>query len=142
MRGRGASSTPSRGRLEERPREPPGPRSPACSPAARHTARARRVASRRAPRATRWVWPRGPIYARAVRVLAVGNMYPPHSFGGYELMWRSAMLHLERHGHRARVLTTDVDTGTSAPDDANVRRALRWYLRDNHYPRLPGLERV
>jgi glycosyltransferase involved in cell wall biosynthesis len=69
-------------------------------------------------------------------------MYPPHSFGGYELMWRSAMLHLERHGHATRVLTTDVDTGTTEPDDRNVRRVLRWYLRDNHYPPLPPLERV
>ena len=77
-----------------------------------------------------------------MRVLAVGNMYPPHHFGGYELMWRSAMLHLERHGHEARVLTTDLDIGAAEPDDANVRRALRWYWRDHEFPRLSPLDRV
>jgi glycogen(starch) synthase len=77
-----------------------------------------------------------------VRVLAVGNMYPPHSFGGYELMWRSAMLHLERSGHTTRILTTDTDTGTSEPDDPNVRRDLRWYLRDREFPPLPRGEIV
>src|SRR5438128_2028530 len=77
-----------------------------------------------------------------MRVLAVGNMYPPHHFGGYELIWRSAMLHLERNGHRVRVLTTDLRTETTDPDDPFVRRDLRWYLRDNEYPRLPRSERV
>ena len=38
-----------------------------------------------------------------MRVLAVGNMYPPHHFGGYELVWRAAMRHLERHGHLVRI---------------------------------------
>jgi len=69
-------------------------------------------------------------------------MYPPHHFGGYELIWRSAMHHLERHGHRVRVLTTDLRTDSTEPDDPFVRRELRWYLRDNEFPRLPRLERV
>jgi glycosyltransferase involved in cell wall biosynthesis len=69
-------------------------------------------------------------------------MYPPHHFGGYELVWRSAMRHLERHGHSVRVLTTDLDTGTSEPDDPNVRRDLRWYWRDHGFPRLGRLERL
>jgi glycosyltransferase involved in cell wall biosynthesis len=77
-----------------------------------------------------------------MRVLAAGNMYPPHHFGGYELMWRSAMLHLEANGHEARVLTTDVDTGTDEPDDPNVHRELRWYWREHEFPRLPLMERV
>ncbi|HKP92105.1 MAG TPA: glycosyltransferase, partial [Thermoleophilaceae bacterium] len=77
-----------------------------------------------------------------MRVLALGNMYPPHSFGGYELMWRSAMLHLEREGHATRVLTTDVDSGTSEPDDPNVRRDLRWYWRAHEFPHLPPLEKA
>jgi glycosyltransferase involved in cell wall biosynthesis len=67
-------------------------------------------------------------------------MYPPHSYGGYELMWRSAMLHLERHGHETRILTTDVDTGASERDDPNVRRELRWYLREREFPPLPRRE--
>jgi glycogen(starch) synthase len=77
-----------------------------------------------------------------MRVLAVGNMYPPHHFGGYELMWRSAMLHLEEAGHEARVLTTDVDTGSEEPDDPNVFRDLRWYWREHAFPKIPPLDRL
>ena len=77
-----------------------------------------------------------------MRVLAVGNMYPPHHFGGYELVWRAAMRHLERHGHSVRVLTTDLDTGATEPDDPNVHRELRWYWRDHGFPRLRYRERL
>lgn len=77
-----------------------------------------------------------------MRVLAVGNMYPPHHFGGYELVWRSAMLHLRACGHEARVLTTDLDTGATHADDPNVLRELRWYWRDHGFPRLSMRERL
>jgi glycogen synthase len=77
-----------------------------------------------------------------VRVLAVGNMYPPHHFGGYELIWQSAMRHVEAQGHEVRVLTTDFDTGANEPDDPNVRRDLRWYWRDHGFPHLSRTERV
>ena len=77
-----------------------------------------------------------------MRVLAVGNMYPPHHFGGYELVWRSAMRHLERSGHDVRVLTTDLRTGASGPDDPNVSRELRWYWHDHGFPHLSRLERA
>ena len=77
-----------------------------------------------------------------MRVLSVGNMYPPHHFGGYELVWRAAMRHLEAEGHEVRVLTTDVRTDTSEPDDSNVRRDLRWYWRDHGFPDLSRGERV
>src|SRR4051812_18996778 len=42
----------------------------------------------------------------AVRVLTVGNLYPPHHFGGYEQVWRSAVQHLRAQGHDVRVLAT------------------------------------
>jgi len=45
--------------------------------------------------------------ARLVRVLAVGNMYPPQHLGGYELVWQGAMRALREAGHEVRVLTTD-----------------------------------
>ena len=77
-----------------------------------------------------------------MRVLAVGNMYPPHSFGGYELVWRAAMRHLEAHGHAVRVLTTDFATGSEEPDDPNVHRELSWYWRDHAFPPLPVPEIV
>ena len=68
-----------------------------------------------------------------MRVLTVGNMYPPHSFGGYEAVWRSAVEHLRSVGFTARVLTTDTRTDTDAPDDPDVHRALRWHLRDGEF---------
>ena len=33
-----------------------------------------------------------------MRLLAVGNMYPPHHYGGYELVWQAAVEHLRARG--------------------------------------------
>ncbi len=57
-----------------------------------------------------------------MRLLTVGNMYPPHSFGGYEAVWKAAVDHLRERGHEVRVLTTDTDTGTKEPDPPDVHR--------------------
>jgi glycosyltransferase involved in cell wall biosynthesis len=72
-----------------------------------------------------------------VRILTVGNMYPPHHLGGYELIWRSAVRHHRAAGHEVRVLTTDVrfDEPGEA-DDPDCFRDLRWYWRDHAWPRL------
>jgi len=77
-----------------------------------------------------------------VRVLAVGNMYPPHHFGGYELVWRSAMEHLRSRGHEVRVLTTDLRTGSAQADDPAVHRELRWHWRSGGFARQGLRERV
>jgi len=71
-----------------------------------------------------------------VRVLTVGNMYPPHHYGGYELVWRSAVEHLLRRGHEVRVLTTNMRTASLEPDPPHVYRELRWHLRDGEFQRL------
>jgi glycosyltransferase involved in cell wall biosynthesis len=72
-----------------------------------------------------------------VRILTVGNMYPPHHLGGYELIWRSAVRHHRAAGHDVRVLSTDVRLGEpSEPDDPDCFRELRWYWRDHAWPRL------
>jgi glycogen synthase len=68
-----------------------------------------------------------------MRVLTVGNMYPPHSFGGYELVWRSAVEHLRSHGHEVHVLTTDTQTDTLLGDDPDIHRELQWHLRDGRF---------
>jgi glycosyltransferase involved in cell wall biosynthesis len=73
-------------------------------------------------------------------------MYPPQSFGGYELLWRSAMEHLRARGHEIRVLTTGVESGSDARDDPGVYREFQWYWRDHSFPKrnpvdLAGLER-
>jgi glycosyltransferase involved in cell wall biosynthesis len=79
-----------------------------------------------------------------MRVLTVGNMYPPLSLGGYELAWRSSVEQLRSRGHAARVLTTDygLDRRTDPDPDPEVFRELRWYWRDHAWPRLRLRERV
>src|SRR4051794_11495992 len=75
-----------------------------------------------------------------MRVLSIGNIYPPQSpGGGYELTWRSWVEHMRRHSHEVRVLTTDFrpeDPDPGVPEDPDVHRQLQWYLRDGDYPRL------
>lgn len=83
------------------------------------------------------------VYARPVlRVLALGNMYPPQSFGGYEQVWQGAMRNLERHKHEVLVVTSDLDFGVAEPDDPNVRRELRLYWRPHHLPKKTPLEKL
>jgi glycosyltransferase involved in cell wall biosynthesis len=80
-----------------------------------------------------------------VRVLSIGNMYPPHHLGGYELMWRAAVEELRAAGHEVWVLTTDYRAPALDPtvhDDPDVRRDLRWYWRDHEFPRLALRERL
>lgn len=80
-----------------------------------------------------------------MRVLAVGNMYPPHHLGGYELMWRSNVAHLRSLGHAVRVLTSDYrgrELDDALPEDVYVDRSLRWYWRDHAWPRLGFGERL
>jgi glycogen synthase len=80
-----------------------------------------------------------------MRVLTVGNMYPPHHLGGYELMWKAGVEALRSQGHQVRVLTTDYRTpgaDPASPDEPDVRRDLRWYWRDYEFPRLSLGERL
>lgn len=73
-----------------------------------------------------------------MKVLTVGNLYPPHHLGGYELVWQAAVRALRACGHQARVLaTTDRFGDDAAGEDPDVHRELRWYWRDHEFPRLP-----
>jgi glycosyltransferase involved in cell wall biosynthesis len=79
----------------------------------------------------------------AVRVLTVGNIYPPHHFGGYEQVWGSAVQHLRGRGHEVRVLATGYrHEGVADGGEPGVDRSLRWYWRDHEFDRVPLLERV
>ena len=78
-----------------------------------------------------------------MRVLCVGNMYPPHHLGGYELVWQGAVAALRARGHDVRVLTTDHRLADAEPsDEPDVHRELRWYWRDHRFPRLSPTERL
>jgi glycogen(starch) synthase len=86
------------------------------------------------------------LFSRPVRVLCVGNMYPPHDLrGGYELTWRSSVLYLRARGDAVRVLTTEYrspDLDAAEELDADVHRELRWYWRDHAFPRHRLRERL
>jgi glycosyltransferase involved in cell wall biosynthesis len=78
-----------------------------------------------------------------MRILTVGNMYPPHHLGGYELVWQSAVRHLRGERHDVRVLTSDHrEQMPGAAEDVDVHRELRWYWRDHRFPRLSLRERL
>jgi glycogen(starch) synthase len=80
-----------------------------------------------------------------MRILAVGNMYPPQHAGGYEIAWQQAMQHAESLGHRVRVLTTDhVEDPSRSEQGEDVHRTLRWYWDPTLYefPRLNPLQRL
>jgi len=76
-----------------------------------------------------------------VKVLSVGNMYPPHYAGGYELMWRTWVEHARAAGHAVRVLCSDERTGATGADDPDVHRELRRYWRATGSPKLSLRER-
>jgi glycosyltransferase involved in cell wall biosynthesis len=68
----------------------------------------------------------------------VGNRYPPHGEGGYELVWQGVVRALRTAGHDARVLTSDVcgPAPSGAPEeDGDVHRELRPYWRDHEFLR-------
>ncbi len=74
-----------------------------------------------------------------MRVLSVGNRYPPWSSGGYEATWAAHVAHLRAAGHTVRVLTTlpdPTDRPPSGPRPEGVYRELRWYWRAHAFPRL------
>ena len=80
-----------------------------------------------------------------MRILTIGNLYPPHHLGGYELTWRSAVEYLRAAGHEVRVLTTDFrreHAEPTIPEDPEAYRELRWYWRDHEFPRLSMRERL
>ncbi len=78
-----------------------------------------------------------------ISVLSVGNMYPPHHLGGYEITWRQAVEHLRERGHQVTVLTTDYRRPeVSQADAGDVHRDLRWYWRDHDFPPLGLRQRL
>lgn len=80
-----------------------------------------------------------------MRVLAIGNLYPPHVLGGYEIIWRGAMAHLRELGHEARILTSTYRSARVPADleqDPDVHRELDWYWREHGWPRLGARARL
>ena len=69
-----------------------------------------------------------------MRILVLTNMYPPHSFGGYEQSCQDVVERWRAAGHEVLVLTSTVRVpgvyeGSEPPDE--VRRLLRLYWADH-----------
>lgn len=78
-----------------------------------------------------------------MRVLTIGNLYPPHHFGGYEQIWRSAVTYLRQEGHQVQVLATSYRHPEVADgDEPDVHRALDWYWRDHDFVNFKLRDRV
>ncbi len=86
---------------------------------------------------------------RGLRVLVVTNMYPPHSYGGYEQSCRDVVTRWRARGHQVLVLTGTVrvpGAGDGTEEDpALVRRQLRLYwdqhrIVDPPVARRPAIE--
>src|SRR3954463_5276182 len=75
-------------------------------------------------------------HSSSVRILTVGNMYPPQHLGGYELMWQAAVAELRARGHEGVVLTTDPWFHDEPDAEPDVHRVLRWYWRNHRFPRF------
>ena len=74
-----------------------------------------------------------------MRVLTVGNLYPPQHLGGYELMWQAAVAGLRARGHEVKVLTTDTRLNDEPDSEAGIERSLRWYWREHRFPYMGPL---
>ena len=77
-----------------------------------------------------------------MRILTVGNMYPPHHLGGYELIWQEAVRRLRANGHEVTVLTSDLRRGDRPEEDEGVRRELRLYWHEHEWPRFGVRQRL
>lgn len=80
-----------------------------------------------------------------MRILAVGNMYPPHHQGGYEIVWQAAMREARARGHEVRVLVSQHrESAAPAEQDPDVHRTLRWYWdwERHEFPQLGAAARI
>ncbi len=80
-----------------------------------------------------------------MRLLQIGNMFPPHHLGGAELIWHSAVQQARSAGHRVRILTSTHREEALDPtiaEDPEIARTLRWYWRDHEFPRYSAAARL
>lgn len=80
-----------------------------------------------------------------LRILAVGNMYPPHHAGGYELVWQAVMRRARAQGHEVQILVSDYRADEErAEEDPDVHRSLRIYWDPDRYEfaRTGRLQRI
>lgn len=71
-----------------------------------------------------------------MRILTVGNGYPPHDMGGYELVWQGAVEHLRAQGHDVFVLTSERPADDGSDAEPGTTRELRWHLEGGRFREL------
>src|ERR1700677_1602968 len=67
------------------------------------------------------------------RILTLTNWYPPHHFGGYEVLCDDVMSRLAARGHDVEILCSNevvAGTETGPPAKFPVHRLLQMYWRD------------
>ncbi len=75
------------------------------------------------------------------RILTLTNWFPPHHFGGYEVLCDDVMTRLAARGHQVEVLCSDErlpDVADGSPGPFPVHRQLKMYWRDGT-PWKPGI---
>ena len=78
-----------------------------------------------------------------MRVLNVGNLFPPAAVGGYERTWVDGLRALLAAGHDVRVLTSDAPAEGPPPVGVPApHRELRWYWREHEFLDVGLLERL
>lgn len=77
------------------------------------------------------------------RILVITNMYPPHHFGGYELICADVVKRWREQGHRVDVLTSSLRLeGVPEGADDRVLRELEFYWRDHRITHPSWRERL
>jgi glycosyltransferase involved in cell wall biosynthesis len=81
-----------------------------------------------------------------VKVLVITNLYPPHSYGGYELSCQDVVRRWRAKGHAVDVLTTTTrrndNVEADADAEAGVHRELEWYWAEHQLLRPSPRERL
>ena len=79
-----------------------------------------------------------------LRVLSVGNAYPPHHLGGYEVIAHGVTEELLRQDAQVRVLTTDYANTSVTADEltGDIHRQLHWYWHNHMWPEMSGSMRL
>jgi glycosyltransferase involved in cell wall biosynthesis len=71
-----------------------------------------------------------------MRALVLTNLYPPHHYGGYELLCRDTVAGWRADGHDVTVMCTDHRVeGRADGDEPDVERTLKFYWRDHEMVR-------
>jgi glycosyltransferase involved in cell wall biosynthesis len=78
-----------------------------------------------------------------MRALVLTNLYPPHHYGGYELLCHDTVAGWRASGHDVAVVCSDHRiAGVADGDEIDVERSLRFYWRDFELLRPPPLQRL